>query len=163
MPVFRPQKKKTTSILTILASVPLWQLLRSIRLTAGVSKLGIKLLAMQAQLQNIPPNSVLEKQGDSPSLIYIIKRGFVRVVRKMMPEVCMCVLCSNPVCCCAPTVAIIHHLCTTTTTVVVATAPLMVFMHLKVKARVRHSIVALDERKIIPALAASLFSIKNVV
>ena len=26
-------------------------------------------------------------QGDSPSLIYVIRRGFVRVVRKMVPEV----------------------------------------------------------------------------
>eukprot|EP00802_Teleaulax_amphioxeia_P008031 Tamp_08039.p1 GENE.Tamp_08039~~Tamp_08039.p1 ORF type:complete len:760 (+),score=150.75 Tamp_08039:117-2282(+) len=63
------------------------QMLRCIRLTTGVSKLGIKLLAMQAQLQDIAPNSIIEKQGDSPSLIYVIRRGFVRVVRKMVPEV----------------------------------------------------------------------------
>jgi hypothetical protein len=38
-------------------------LLRNIRLTAGVSKLGIKMLAMQAQLQRIAPNSIIEKQA----------------------------------------------------------------------------------------------------
>jgi len=63
------------------------QLLRSIRLTSGVSKLGVKMLAMQAQLQDIAPNTIIAPQGSSPSLIYVIKRGFVRIVKKMMPEV----------------------------------------------------------------------------
>jgi len=40
-------------------------LLRNIRLTAGVSKLGIKMLAMQAQLQRIAPNSIIEKQASN--------------------------------------------------------------------------------------------------
>ena len=44
------------------------QLLRSIQLTTGVSKLGIKLLAMQAKLEEVPPNSVIVPQGSQVHL-----------------------------------------------------------------------------------------------
>ena len=62
------------------------QLLRNIRLTAGVSKLGIKMLAMHAQLQQIPPNHIIVPQDTQPSLVYVIQRGHIRMVKHVRPE-----------------------------------------------------------------------------
>mmetsp|Transcript_27346 Transcript_27346/g.66599 ORF Transcript_27346/g.66599 Transcript_27346/m.66599 type:complete len:122 (+) Transcript_27346:1735-2100(+) len=59
------------------------QLLRSIKLCAGVSKLTIKMLAMNVKAEQIVPNKVIVEQGTAPTQTYIIRRGFVRVVRKV--------------------------------------------------------------------------------
>ena len=41
----------------------------------------------QAQLQEVPSNSVIIPQGSPSEIIYVIKRGFVRLVKKIMPVV----------------------------------------------------------------------------
>ena len=41
----------------------------------------------QAQLQEVPSNSVIIPQGSPSEIIYVIKRGFVRLVKRIMPVV----------------------------------------------------------------------------
>lgn len=59
------------------------QVLRSIKLCAGVSRLTIKMLAMNVKEEKIAPNKIIVEQGTAPTAIVIIRKGFVRVVRRV--------------------------------------------------------------------------------
>jgi CRP-like cAMP-binding protein len=59
------------------------QVLRSIKLCAGVSRLAIKMLAMNVKEEKIAPNKIIVEQGTAPTAIFVIRRGFVRVVRRV--------------------------------------------------------------------------------
>lgn len=68
------------------------QLLRSIQLTAGVSKLGIKLLAMRAKLEEVPPNSVIVPQGSQVRSLRTLCCGYncsIVAIRRLSTIPCL--------------------------------------------------------------------------